>query len=168
MYCHRRIWNRNLYTRIPKRRREYYWRRKKYYKGGRIKKSRGGSLNSFGQEYWPSLNASVWEVVRKYFHFKTDIIAGIDANIFPILCLTPVIIFINDYAKKSFNLEEVAMYIVFFLTGISWMVLGKSHSYIHTHINYVLWYFGFVQCCFYIILNRFGNYVHEKKGKKSD
>lgn len=128
----------------------------------------GGSLNSFGQEYWPSLNASVWEVVRKYFHFKTDIIAGIDANIFPILCLTPVIIFINDYAKKSFNLEEVAMYIVFFLTGISWMVLGKSHSYIHTHINYVLWYFGFVQCCFYIILNRFGNYVHEKKGKKSD
>lgn len=122
----------------------------------------GGSLNSFGQEYWPSLNASVWEVVRKYFHFKTDIIAGVDANLFPMLCLAPIGIFIYDYVKQRLNPEEVIMYFVFSLTGLSWIVLGKSHSYIHTHINYVLWYFGFVQCCFYIILNKIKQYVSGK------
>ncbi len=123
----------------------------------------GGSLNEFGAEYWPSLNASVWETVRKYFRFNTDIIAGLDANLFPMLCLIPIIIFIYDYIKKQIVTEEVVMYVVFFVTGISWIVLGKSHSYIHTHINFVLWYFGFVQCCLYIIINKVWNSLRNRE-----
>ena len=133
-----------------------------------LRRAGGGSLNSFGQEYWPSLNASVWEVIRKYFHFKTDIIVGLDANIFPTLCILPIVIFVHDYVKKNFNFEEAAMYIVFFLTGMSWIILGKSHSYIHTHLNFVLWYFGFVQCCIYIILNKFVNYINVKKSRNTE
>lgn len=123
----------------------------------------GGSMNDFDAVYWPSLNASVWEVVRKYFRFSTDIIAGLDANLFPMLCLIPIVIFIYDYVKGQINPEEVMMYVVFFVTGISWIVLGKSHSYIHTSMNYVMWYFGFVQCCFYIIVNKVRNSVSSKK-----
>ena len=123
----------------------------------------GGNLNDFEPIYWSSLNASVWETLQKYFHFETDVIAGIDANQFPILCLLPVVIFIYDYVKNRLNIEDVVMYVVFFLTTISWFVLGKSHSYVHTFINYVLWYFGFVQCCLYIILKGFLEKVSNRK-----
>ena len=125
----------------------------------------GGSMNDFDAVYWPSLNASVWEVVRKYFHFSTDIIAGLDANLFPMLCLIPIIIFIYDYIRGQINLEEVMMYVVFFVTGMSWFVLGKSHSYVHVLMNYVMWYFGFVQCCFYIIANKIRNSICGKSRK---
>ena len=123
----------------------------------------GGNLNDFEPIYWSSLNASVWETLQKYFHFETDVIAGIDANQFLILCLLPVVIFIYDYVKNRLNIEDVVMYVVFFLTTISWFVLGKSHSYVHTFINYVLWYFGFVQCCLYIILKGFLEKVSNRK-----
>jgi len=32
--------------------------------------------------------------------------------------------------------------------------LAKSHSYVHIHLNYVLWYFGFVQICLYVIVDK--------------
>ena len=125
----------------------------------------GGSMNDFDAVYWPSLNASVWEVIRRYFHFSTDIIAGLDANLFPMLCLIPIIIFIYDYIRGQINLEEVMMYVVFFVTGMSWFVLGKGHSYVHVLMNYVMWYFGFVQCCFYIIANKVRNSICGKSRK---
>ena len=112
-----------------------------------------GDLNDFPTE-WDAFNASVWEVVRRYFHFERDIIAGIDANQFPVLCLIPVLIFIHDYITKKLNMEEIFMYVIFFLTAVSWFALAKDHSYGHARLNYVLWYFGFVQCCFYIITRR--------------
>ena len=40
-----------------------------------------------------------------------------------------------------------------FLTSVSWFVLAKSHSYVHTHINFVLWYMGYVQVCLYVIVD---------------
>ena len=123
----------------------------------------GGDLNNFAEAYWPSLNASGWDVVKKYFHFETDIIAGLDANLFPILFLAPIIIFIYDYWKKRFESKEVYMYIVFFITGMSWIILGKSHSYIHTHLNFVMWYFGFVQCCIYIIIKHINVFYTGKR-----
>ena len=52
-----------------------------------------------------------------------------------------------------FRSEFVALYIVTFLTSVSWFVLAKSHSYVHTHINFVLWYMGYVQVCLYVIVD---------------
>lgn len=120
-----------------------------------LRRTVGGDLNDFAEAYWPSFNASIWETYSKYFHFGTEIIAGINGNLFPLLCVVPLIIFLSDYLKKDIHIEEVAMYVVFFLTSISWFCLAKGHSYVHTNMNYVLWYFGFVQICFYIIINRF-------------
>ena len=119
-----------------------------------LRRTAGGDLNDFAEVYWPSFNASIWETYSKYFHFGTEVITGITGNIFPLLCVVPLCIFLFDYAKKRLNVEEMAMYIIFFLTSISWFCLAKGHSYIHTHMNYVLWYFGFVQICIYIIVNR--------------
>ena len=50
------------------------------------------------------------------------------------------------------NYANTQGYTVSFLATISWFVLAKAHSYIHTHMNYVLWYFGFVQVCLYILI----------------
>lgn len=62
-------------------------------------------------------------------------------------------IFIIGLRRKSLDFEFVALYIVTFLTSVSWFVLAKSHSYVHTHINFVLWYMGYVQVCLYVIVD---------------
>lgn len=108
-------------------------------------------MSHFDPVYWDSFNASIWETLGKYFHFTTEVIAGIPGNIFPLLCGTPIGIFIYNYKRNKMNWEDVWMYVVFFAVSVSWFVLAKPHSYIHLHLNYVLWYFGYIQVCIYII-----------------
>lgn len=129
-----------------------------------LRRTNGADLNNFNPIYWSSMNASMWEVCCKYFNFKTDIITGVTGNLFPILCIVPIVIFIYEYRyKRKIDFQSIFMYAFFFLTSISWFCLAKSHSYIHTHINYVLWYFGFVQICFYVIISRIQNGFQERK-----
>ncbi len=133
-----------------------------------LRRTVGGDLNGFSETMLASLNASIWETYCKYFHFGTEVITGMAGNLFPLLCVVPLSIFAYEYKAKRLNVELVSMYIVFFLTSISWFCLAKGHSYIHTHMNYVLWYFGFVQTCLYIIVNKiretFSNVELKKKG----
>ena len=111
-----------------------------------LRRTSGTNLNDFDSENWPAMNASVWETYSRYFHFSTQVITGIDGNLFAVLCIIPLGIFGYDYRMKNeINYRQIFMYIVFFLTSISWFCLAKNHSYIHVHMNYVLWYFGFVQ-----------------------
>ncbi len=119
-----------------------------------LRRTNTSDLNEFAAVYWPSLNASIWETYSKYFKFGTEIITGITGNMFPLLCIIPLCIFAIDYKNKKLNFKLPTMYFVFFLTSISWFCLAKGHSYIHTHMNYVLWYFGFVQICFYTIVEK--------------
>ena len=116
-----------------------------------LRRTNGGDLNNYNPVYWDSLNASIWETCCKYFHFSTEIITGISGNLFPLLCIVPLVVFAIDIKNKKSNYESIFLYGYFFLATISWFCLAKSHSYIHTHMNYVLWYFGFVQTCLYII-----------------
>ena len=119
-----------------------------------LRRTNGADLNDFDPVYWPSFNASVWETYSKYFKFGTEIITGITGNLFPLLCIIPLCIFGMDYKNNKLNVRLPIMYVVFFLTSISWFCLAKGHSFIHTHMNYVLWYFGFIQVCFYVILDK--------------
>lgn len=127
-----------------------------------LRRTNGANLNNFNSVYWPSMNASVWEVYRKYFHFQTDIIVGIKGDLFPLLCIIPGGIFVYEIYKGKIDFQGIFMYIFFFFTSISWFCLAKSHSYIHTHMNYVLWYFGFVQVCIYIIMSRIVGMISTK------
>lgn len=120
-----------------------------------LRRTYGADLNSLEnlpdyEQY--ALTASTWETFCKYFHFKTELIAGVDGNLFPLTCLIPIVLFFVSGRNGQVNIEEAAMYIVFFITTVSWFVLAKDHSCVHTHMNFVLWYFGFVQSCLYIIL----------------
>lgn len=131
-----------------------------------LRRTYGFDINNLGslaeaQRY--GILASLWEVLCQYFHFDTEIITGLDGNLFPLLCLIPIVIFIFDYRNKKLNIQNIVMYLVFFISSITWFILAKSHSYVHTQLNYVLWYFGFVQICLYIIVNKIIQYM--KRGK---
>lgn len=128
-----------------------------------LRRTSGADLNKFSEVFWASFNASVWETCAKYFRFSTEIIVGIAGNLFPLLCIIPVAIFMFDIKNRKADYELMAMYFIFFLTSISWFVLAKGHSYIHTHMNYVLWYFGYVQICLYIIVNKIGSVFRIEK-----
>lgn len=119
-----------------------------------LRRTMGADLNNFDPVYWDSFNASIWKVFCTYFHFSTEIITGLTGNLFPLLCILPLCIFVYDYIQGKKDVKEMMLYSLFFLTSISWFCLAKSHSYVHTHMNYVLWYFGFVQICIYVIVNK--------------
>lgn len=119
-----------------------------------LRRTYGADFNNFDPVYYASFNASGWEVVMSYFNFSTNIIAGITGNLFPLLCVIPVAILVYDKSRHRMKTEQAVMYVFFLLTSISWFYLAKSHSYIHHHMNYVMWYFGFVQICLYIIADK--------------
>lgn len=128
-----------------------------------VRRTSGMSFDVFGANKLGEVNASTWEVIKTYFHFETDIIAGVGANLFPMICFLPLVIFAYDATKQKLNKTHLYMYIVFGLTGMSWFLLSKNHSYIHTYLNYILWYFGFIQTCFFVIANKFVGILKDKE-----
>lgn len=133
-----------------------------------LRRTLGGDMNNFDARLWDSFNSSSWEVFSKYFHFTTGIITGVTGNLFPILCVLPIVILVFNYKNKKIDYTDVLLYIVTFLTSISWYVLGKQHSFVHTHMNYVLWYFGYIQICFYIICKQIINFIYEKNNTTNE
>lgn len=129
----------------------------------------GGNLNQAGplEAIKDSFNVSLWEVFSKYFHFDTEIIPGVAGELFPLICIVSFCILMYNYKKKKIDCNEGVLYVVLFFTSTAWFVLGKQHSYCHYHLNYVLWYFGYVQICFYVIVKQIINYFRlERKVRK--
>lgn len=127
-----------------------------------LRRTLGGDMNVFDAGLWASFQSSSWDVLSRYFHFSTEVIAGVTGNLFPLLCIVPLIIFGYNYKKKCIDWNDVVLYVLCFAVSISWYVLGKQHSYVHTHMNYVLWYFGYVQVCFYVICRQITNFARNR------
>ena len=125
-----------------------------------------GNPNDFTDEWLQrSLTASILITVRRYFIFSTEIIFGIDGKLFLPIAIAPIIIFeYESIVCKKTDTKNICLYLLFFASTLSWFVLAKGHSYIHIHMNYVLWYFGFIQICIYIISDRIINFI--RKGDK--
>ncbi|WP_298068641.1 hypothetical protein [uncultured Mailhella sp.] len=119
------------------------------YKQDALRRLSGDPLNfpSLAQ----SLSASVGTVLTRYFKFSTSVLFGLSRSTFFILISLPIAIFIYKVKHKEGIFFDIVMYLFFFMSSISWFVIAKAHSYVHTHMNYVLWYFGFIQICIYII-----------------
>lgn len=121
---------------------------------------------TFPKVYQESLNASVKETIEKYFNWDSNVITGIDGKYFRLIFVGTIAIIIYDILKKKENCyRNMVMFLLFLATTLSWIILGKSHSYIHTHINFVLWYFGFVQICLYEIIQFICGKTYEIGGK---
>lgn len=119
-----------------------------------LRRTLGGEAGLYDAGCAESINASIWETLQMYFHFDGEIVIGIESCLFPLLCVAPIAVMVWNCLQQKLQMEDVFLYVICFLTSISWFVLGKAHSYLHIGFNYVLWYFGFIQVCFYILLKQ--------------
>lgn len=115
----------------------------------------GNSLN-FPEVYTPSLDANAIDVLRVYIlDWQTDVLdfghpdfltlhlgknslsvvifISLSASIFRMLKTRGDIIIRLNRSGMLQNMLALA-------APISWFILAKSHSYIHTHLNFILWY----------------------------
>ncbi len=126
-----------------------------------LRRTIGGNPDDFDPKYRSSIRASVWNVLWIYiFDWHTDVIAGVPGRRwFPILffaSLAGSLVYIFDKSKRNYTFT--AMFIMFFAASSSFYILGKSHSYIHVAFNYVLWYFGFAQFLFFMLIKLLKDY----------
>lgn len=119
-----------------------------------IEKRTFGNAADFDPVCADSLNASIFDVLLKYFWTAGGLLAGRPLDGKLMLFIAIVTIGALIYQRKKLDLNnnfEICLFIVTLLTTLSWLVLGKSHSYVHTHMNFVLFYMGWVQVSIYII-----------------
>ena len=110
-----------------------------------------GSSQSFDPFVLESLKASPIAVLNKYIYgFSTDILLGLPSNLFPILLIISSIYSVYKFIKEKYFYSF--LYFVMLLAPLSWFILAKGHSYIHTHMNFVLWYFGFIGVMIYMLI----------------
>lgn len=62
-------------------------------------------------------------------------------------------LFYRRYRYEESDIRQWALYFLSLLGTLSWFVLAKQHSYIHLHLNFVLWYLGAIQIQVWIVLD---------------
>ncbi|CAM3395521.1 hypothetical protein [Helicobacter labetoulli] len=109
-----------------------------------LRRMLGGVAKDFPPTYTNSLNANALEVIRIYL-----------SNPIMLLLLGASVLACVLESSKAYRSLYIALLVSFALPAISWFVLGKSHSYIHRHFCFVLWYLGFWASIIYIPLHYF-------------
>lgn len=111
-----------------------------------------GDPNLFDPAYAASLESSPLLVLGIYvIRWSTALMLWLPGRLFPLLMLLALGGVLFQFWQRHPDRYRNGMVLsVFFLVCVSWLLLAKGHSHIHTHINYVLWYFGFVQALLYV------------------
>ncbi len=127
--------------------------------------------DAFNEAYRESLESSAFDVIKLYYIWKRPLFKGLEEQqlstiFFLILTLVPLVIFIICLYKKKIEVRLVVLYILMYLGPISWFVLAKGYSYIHTHFTFLLWYYGYIQICLYIIVKFIIDIIHQRKKEK--
>lgn len=93
-----------------------------------------------------SLAASPWAVLATYLvDWSGPLLFMIGGRVFPVLMVTALMVILFKFRSgHSTRWRDAAMYLIFAAGPVSWYVLAKGHSHVHTFLNFVLWYFGFV------------------------
>ncbi|WP_028521286.1 hypothetical protein [Ruminococcus flavefaciens] len=106
-----------------------------------------GNPEEFNPAYFDSLNASSGTVLKKYLwdyeEGKKMLLLLVASLLF---LLTDRVLFKRD--RK----QDLSLLLLHLAAPLSWFILAKSHSYIHTHINFVLYYLGFAQTAAYCLI----------------
>lgn len=131
-----------------------------------LRRTWGTNPRLVGAENIASIKAGALDVLKVYiFKWHTEVLLGLGARLFPVIAASPVVIWFISYKKHllaKWDLRIIFLYVIFFAATISWYVLAKQHSFIHRHMNYVLWYFGFIQVCLYSWLKAVELYLGSK------
>ena len=117
-----------------------------------------------------SMNATITDVLKMYtngeayvLNFKNVYLKITFLHII-LLLLIPFSMLIYNYLKTK-NPKIIALTTCFWisiLAPLSWIVFFKSHSYIHTHINYIIWYMPFLLFGFIITGYSFSKLIENK------
>lgn len=102
-----------------------------------------GNTEALSDVLKESLNVSYHDLLKTYLTggtidivFNQNMLSLICIGIFSFLvALTSVKNMLNDAKIRSLTM----LVVISLLAPLSWIVLAKGHSYIHTHINYILW-----------------------------
>lgn len=62
-------------------------------------------------------------------------------------------LFFRKWKYGEQDLRQRALFTLSLLGAISWFALAKQHSYVHLHLNFVIWFIGTVQIQCWIILD---------------
>lgn len=121
-----------------------------------VKRRTYGDPSSFDPIYSASLSASPVDVIKTYFYVWGTIpfVAWLPGESLKyLLAISLIGITVKFQTGHPTFKRDLMLIVVFIAVPISWFVLGKAHSYIHTHTNYVLWYFGFASALLYVAMN---------------
>jgi hypothetical protein len=102
-----------------------------------------------------SLDTSPVTVVETYItSWTTPLVTGVPGGAFKvIMVIVAAGMLVKKLSKHKTFYRDVALVSYMSVVPLSWYMLAKGHSYIHTHMNYVLWYFGFVPALFFVLIN---------------
>jgi hypothetical protein len=99
-----------------------------------------------------SLRVSPLTVVYDYiFNINLDFLPRIPWNYFKFTFFIALLSFPLRGRKFLLTAQsDFALLLSFLPIPISWFVLGKGHSWLHKHMNLILWYWGFVGVLFFL------------------
>jgi hypothetical protein len=99
-----------------------------------------------------SLAANPIDVLMMYLlKWRTDILPFVPGTLFPWLCAIAVgWVGLSWARRKAEWRSDLALLVACALPALSWYLLAKAHSAEHPHLNFVLWYFGFVAALFFL------------------
>lgn len=122
-----------------------------------VAKRTHGDPNTVHEVFRASLESNVFSVILKYLAgtgFDLNSLIGLGGKLsFADLIFLIIVLSIFGFmatSKKVFNLDSrkhLALNLTLWfsiLAPLSWHVLAKGHSYIHGHMNHVLWYIPFL------------------------
>ncbi len=106
-----------------------------------LKRTHGEPL-SVDPVYANSLNANVYEVLVSYFNGYYHYFGQFGMQMKYLILVFLVLSLFNLVLNKKERMISLALFyslIFSILAPLSWFILAKGHSYIHTHMNHLLW-----------------------------
>lgn len=119
-----------------------------------------GDAKNYDIVFSESLNVSYIKVIKTYLFGwgQTNFLPNVPGKLFPIILIINFCLLLF-YSYYDYEIRVVLLFFCYLLLiPFSWYVLAKPHSYIHTHINFVLFYIGFIPYLIYvnfILLDKF-------------
>jgi hypothetical protein len=119
-----------------------------------VKRRTYGDPSTFDDVFKASLQSSPLDVLWSYIQrWNTSLALYVPGTALKWMMVFAVLGFIySSITKRVLDAKHGLYLLLSFAASASWFVLAKGHSYIHTQLNYVLWYFGFVQALFYVCI----------------
>lgn len=120
-----------------------------------VKRRTYSNPSDFDSTYKSSLSSSPIAVVKTYLtSLSTPLVTGVPGKTFKFLIIIAIAgLLIKKKIKHKTFFRDFMLIGYMSLIPLSWYVMAKAHSDAHYHINYVLWYLGFVPALFFVCID---------------